>query len=76
MNIKERAAQAKIILDNEVFQSVLLQVEDNLVHEWKISDNREHRESCWLRIDALRSIVEELEAVIQSDMIEEKTKSR
>jgi hypothetical protein len=72
MNTKEKAvqAQAEIILGNEVFKEVLNDLEASLVKEWKISETTETRESCWLKVDALRSITEDLKALIHNDKIE------
>ena len=70
MNTKEKAVQAQIILGNEVFKQVLTDLEASLVQQWKNSDTTEDRESCWLKIDALRSVTEDLKALIHNDKIE------
>jgi len=70
MNTKEKAVQAGIILGNEVFKQVLTDLEASLVQQWKNSDTTEDRESCWLKIDALRSVTEDLKALIHNDKIE------
>jgi len=70
MNTKEKAVQAQIILGNEVFKQVLTDLEASLVQQWKNSDTTEERESCWLKIDALRSVTEDLKALIHNDKIE------
>jgi hypothetical protein len=70
MNTKEKAVQAGIILGNEVFKQVLTDLEASLVQQWKNSDTTEERESCWLKIDALRSVTEDLKALIHNDKIE------
>jgi hypothetical protein len=70
MNTRERAVQANIILTNEVFQELLSKMENSIIQEWKLADSSETRESCWLRLDALRSITEDLNALVQSDKIE------
>jgi len=72
MNTKEKAVQAEIILGNEVFKQVLIDLEASLVQQWKNSDTTEDRESCWLKIDALRSVTEDLKALIHNDKIENK----
>ena len=72
MNTKEKAVQAEIILGNEVFKQVLIDLEASLVQQWKNSDKTEERESCWLKIDALRSVTEDLKALIHNDKIENK----
>jgi|TARA_R110000824_G_scaffold170861_2_gene348327 hypothetical protein len=70
MNTRERAAQASIILTNEVFQELLSNMENSIIQEWKLADSFDIRESCWLRLDALRSITEDLNALVQNDKIE------
>ena len=70
MNTKEKAAQASVILGNEAFQEMIKHLEESLVLEWKISDNPEHREFCWLKLNALSSILEDLESFIHNDKIE------
>jgi predicted double-glycine peptidase len=70
MNTKERAAQASVILSNEVFNDMFDTLEDSLVQQWKSSITPETREFCWLRINALHSIKEQLTAFIHSDKIE------
>jgi hypothetical protein len=70
MNTKEKAVQAGIILGNEVFKQVLIDLEASLVQQWKNSDTTEDRESCWLKINALRSVTEDLKALIHNDKIE------
>ena len=70
MNTKERAAQASVILSNEVFNDMFDTLEDSLVQQWKSSITPETREFCWLRINALHSITEQLNAFIHSDKIE------
>lgn len=70
MNIKELAAQASIVLSNPVFEETFKTLEDSLTAEWKSSDDPNHREICWLRIKALHSITEQLNAFVHNDKIE------
>lgn len=70
MNSKEKAVQAKLILNNEVFKEVLDDLEHSLFVEWKNSDSTIAREHCWYKIDALISIKEDLLALIHNDQIE------
>ena len=70
MNTKERAVQANIILTNEVFLEMLANLENNIISEWKLAESPTERESCWLTLGALRSITEDLNALVQSDKIE------
>jgi hypothetical protein len=67
---REKANQASAILNNEVFKEILENLEKDLISQWTISETTPERESCWLRLNALRSIVEELQATIQNDKIE------
>jgi hypothetical protein len=74
LDTKEKAAQSSVILGNEAFQSMIKDLEEGLILEWRISDNPEHREFCWLKLDALQSILEDLESFIHNDKIENNTK--
>ena len=70
MNIKELAAQASVVLSNPVFEETIKTLEDRLTAEWKVSDDPKQRELCWLRIKALHSISEQLNAFVHNDKIE------
>lgn len=70
MSSKEKAVQAKLILNNEVFKEVLDDLEHSLFVDWKNSDSTIDREYCWYKIDALISIKEDLLALVHSDQIE------
>jgi hypothetical protein len=70
MNTKEKAAQAKVILDNEVFKEVVSNLEISIIEQWKYSDNQDDREFYWYKSLALRSIIEDLESLIHNNIIE------
>jgi hypothetical protein len=70
MNIKELAAQASVVLSNPVFEETIKTLEDNLTTEWKSSEDPNQRELCWLRLQALHSITEQLNAFVHHDKIE------
>ena len=70
MNIKELAAQASIVLSNPVFEETIKTLEDGLTAEWKSSEDPNQRELCWLRLQALHSITEQLNAFVHNDKIE------
>ena len=70
MNTKERATQANVILTNEVFLEMIDNLENSITKEWELSQTVETRESCWLKLDALRSFIEDLQALVHSDKIE------
>ena len=70
MNSREKANQASIILDNPVFKDTLEHLRETIIHEWSISEYSEDREKCWMKLDALRSIKEDLEATIHNYKIE------
>ena len=70
MNTKERAVQANIILTNEVFLEMLANLENSIISEWKLAESPTERGSCWLKLGALRSITEDLNALVHSDKIE------
>jgi len=70
VNNREKAVQAQAILNNEVFREVLSRIESDLIIQWKSSDSFDQREFCWCKINALRSITEDLEALVATDKIE------
>ena len=70
MNTKERATQANVILTNEVFLEMIDNLENSITKEWELSQTVETRESCWLKLAALRSIIEALQALLHSVKIE------
>ncbi|MEK9896694.1 MAG: hypothetical protein VW518_09780 [Burkholderiaceae bacterium] len=70
MNSREKANQASAILNNEVFKEVLDNLEKGLITQWSISETVPDRELCWMKLNALKSITEELQAIIQNDKIE------
>jgi hypothetical protein len=70
MNIKELAAQASVVLSNPVFEETIKTLEHNLTAEWKSSEDPNQRELCWLRLQALHSITEQLNAFVHNDKIE------
>jgi len=70
MNHKEKANQAAIILENPVFKETLERLSNDLISQWGIAETTEERELCWMRLNALRSIKEDLEATIHNAKIE------
>jgi hypothetical protein len=70
MNHKEKANQAAIILENPVFKETLKKLSDDLISQWGIAETTEERELCWMKLNALRSIKEDLEATIHNAKIE------
>jgi|TARA_R110000765_G_scaffold167222_1_gene272146 hypothetical protein len=67
---REKANQASIILNNPVFKEMLESLQTTLVTQWRIADTVEEREKCWMKINALSSIEEDLQALIHNDKIE------
>jgi len=70
MNYKEKANQAAIILENPVFKETLERLSNDLISQWGIAETTEERELCWMKLNALRSIKEDLEATIHNAKIE------
>ncbi len=70
MNSREKANQANAILNNEVFKEIVDNLREGLVFQWSISETTSERELCWMKLNALRSITEDLQATIHSDKIE------
>ena len=69
MNSREKALEAKSILNNEVFKEVLENIKQGLISQWSIAETAAERELCWFKLDALRSISDDLEAIIHNDKI-------
>jgi hypothetical protein len=70
MNPKEQAHQAGLILDNEAFKLTLVRLNNDLVSQWSMSQTVEERENCWMKLQALGSILDDLRAVIDDYKIE------
>ena len=70
MDIRERANQASAILNNPVFQECVEHTKQSLITQLTNSTDSEEREECWLKLDALRSVEEDLKATIQNFKIE------
>ena len=70
MNSREKANQANAILNNEVFTEIVKKTKEGLIFQWTIAETPDEREQCWVKLNALSSILEDLEATIQSDKIE------
>ena len=70
MNPKEQANQAGLILNNEAFKLTLERLNNDLVIQWSMSQSLEERETCWMKLQALGSIVDDLKAVIDDHKIE------
>jgi|TARA_R110000868_G_scaffold118592_2_gene314484 hypothetical protein len=70
MNSKEQANQAGLILNNEAFKLTLDRLNNDLVIQWSMSQSLEERETCWMKLQALGSIVDDLKAVIDDHKIE------
>jgi|TARA_R110002167_G_scaffold113718_1_gene287074 hypothetical protein len=67
---REKASQSAVILENPVFKAMIEGLDKDLVTKWKIADTVEERELCWMKLNALRSIEEDLQAFIHNDKIE------
>lgn len=70
MNPKEQANQAGLILNNEAFKLTLERLNNDLVIQWSMSQSVEERETCWMKLQALGSVVDDLKAVIDDHKIE------
>ena len=49
MRIQEQAAQASIILENEMFKEAVKNIELSLIEQWKHADNQEDRNHYWYK---------------------------
>ena len=70
MNSREKATQAAAILRNEVFEETIKNLKEDLIAQWTNAVESSERELCWLKLNALNSILEDLEATIYNDKIE------
>ena len=70
MNLKEQASQASLVLGNEAFKLTLVRLNNDLVNQWGMSQTVEERETCWMKLQALGSILDDLKAVIDDYKIE------
>jgi|TARA_R110000796_G_scaffold153478_1_gene270000 hypothetical protein len=71
MDIREKANQASAILNNPVFQDCIESIRQNLITQWTNAvDSVSDREECWLKLNALSLIQEDLQATIQNFKIE------
>ena len=69
-NVKEKAAQASVILGNEVFQEMVADIELSLIEQWKHADKQEDRDHYWYKVQALKSILDDLQACMDNNLIE------
>ena len=69
-DVREKSAQASSILDNEVFQEVVADIELSLIEQWKHADKQEDRDHYWYKVKALKSILEDLQACMDNNLIE------
>lgn len=67
---REQASQASVILENPVFKETLQNISNRLISQWTIADTVEERELCWMKLNALSSVKEDLQAFIHNDKIE------
>jgi hypothetical protein len=70
VDIKERASQASIILANPIIQDMWEILEKDHMENWLNAQLHGDRESYWYRINALRSVKEYLESLVDADKIE------
>jgi hypothetical protein len=70
MNLREQANQASLVLDNEAFKLTLVRLNNDLVTQWGMSQTVEERESCWMKLQALGSVLDDLKAIIDDYKIE------
>jgi|TARA_R110000744_G_scaffold5856_1_gene20644 hypothetical protein len=70
MNLREQANQASLVLDNEAFKLTIVRLNNDLVTQWGMSQTVEERETCWMKLQALGSIVDDLKAVTDDYKIE------
>jgi len=69
-DVREKSAQASSILGNEVFQEVVADIELSLIEQWKHADKQEDRDHYWYKVQALKSIRDDLQACMDNNLIE------
>ena len=69
MNIKERANQASLILNNPVIKEMWETLEKDHIANWLNTADYNEQESYWHKINALRSVKEYLESLVDADKI-------
>ena len=72
MDIKERANQASIILNNPIIEEMWEALEKAHIANWLNTADYTEQESYWHKINALRSVKEYLESLVDADKIENK----
>ena len=72
MNIRERANQASLILNNPVIKEMWETLEKDHIANWLNTADYNEQESYWHKINALRSVKEYLESLVDADKIENK----
>ncbi len=70
MNPTEQAYQAVLILDNEAFKLTIERLTNDLVIQWRMSQSTQERENCWMKLQALGSVIDDLKAVMDDYKIE------
>tara|TARA_R110000824_G_scaffold401129_1_gene610791 strand:+ start:360 stop:581 length:222 start_codon:yes stop_codon:yes gene_type:complete len=72
VNIKERASQASLILGNPIIEEMWETLEKDHIVNWLNTTDYTEQESYWYKINALRSVKEYLESLVDADKIENK----
>ena len=72
MDIKERANQASLILNNPIIEEMWETLEKDHIANWLNTAVYTEQESYWHKINALRSVKEYLESLVDADKIENK----
>ena len=72
MDIKERANQASLILNNPIIEEMWETLEKDHIANWLNTADYNEQESYWHKINALRSVKEYLESLVDADKIENK----
>ena len=69
MDIKERANQASLILNNPIIEEMWETLEKDHIANWLNTADYNEQESYWHKINALRSVKEYLESLVDADKI-------
>lgn len=56
MDLEEKKRYAKEIIENPIYNDIIRDIKDTILHEWEISCDKIKRENCWFFLRAINSI--------------------
>lgn len=58
----QRALRSEQLLNDQVFIEAMADAEEQIIGDWRSSQTSESREMCWMKIQALEAIQQQLRA--------------